>query len=171
MHKNEGARLATLFGLNLLDNLDDERYDRITKMVQSEFNMPIVCVSLVGHEREWFKASRWSLDCRQLTDADREFSFCGHAILNKPYEVFTIPDLCEDDRFADNPAVSGDLGLRFYAGVPLGLPSVNGADPVNSECMTVAFACLNLQTKLQNSCGCFLSFSSWGAVHDRPKAS
>jgi len=121
--ENEHLRLATLHSLNILDTLPEERFDRITKMVQAEFDVPIVFVSLVDMDRQWLK-SKQSLYPLPEGDMPREITFCGHTILTN--ETFVVENTLDDDRFAENPVVEGETGVRFYAGVPLGIPSEEG---------------------------------------------
>jgi len=71
-------------------------------------------VSLIDSDRQWFKA-RHNL---ALADTSRDVSFCGHAILD-PQRVMVVPDATLDARFHDNPLVTGEAGIRFYAGAPL----------------------------------------------------
>lgn len=105
--------MAALCGLNILDALPEERFDRITRTAQRAFDCPIALVTLVDSERQWFK-SRIGLDAPQTP---RNISFCGHAILCE--FPFIIPDAAADPRFADNPLVLGAPHIRFYAGIPL----------------------------------------------------
>lgn len=114
---DEAARIAALHALRLLDTPPDERFDRITRTAQRLFGVPIVLVSLVDSERQWFKS------CIGLaTDqTDREVSFCAHAILQD--DVFVVQDTHVDERFADNRLVTEDPFIRFYAGWPLREPS------------------------------------------------
>jgi len=110
---NEAARLDTLRRLNVLDTPPEERFDRLTRLAKRLFDVPIALVSLVDADRQWFK-SRQGLD---VTETPRDLSFCGHAILGS--EIMVVTDACCDERFADNPLVTGDPRIRFYAGFPL----------------------------------------------------
>jgi diguanylate cyclase (GGDEF)-like protein len=110
---NEGVRLATLKSLDVLDTPPEERFDRVTRMARRMFRVPTALVSLVDEHRQWFK-SRAGLDA---CETPRNISFCGHAILGD--DVFLIRNALADQRFADNPLVTGPPNVRFYAGVPL----------------------------------------------------
>ncbi|GKY98001.1 hypothetical protein MPSEU_000758200 [Mayamaea pseudoterrestris] len=127
----EAARLETLESLNILDTQPEERFDRLTRALQQDFDMPFVFVSLVDEERLWLKSNQWNCEFPKTDEVGRDVGFCSHAILNKPGELFLVPDLAADDRFADSPIVAGDLGLRFYAGYPLDIDSVDGNGTVN----------------------------------------
>lgn len=111
--EDEARRRAALCSLDLLDTPPDERFDRVTRIAQRLFDVPIALVSLVDAERQWFK-SRRGLDA---TETPRAISFCGHAILGDG--VFEVPDATADPRFHDNPLVLDAPGVRFYAGAPL----------------------------------------------------
>ncbi len=111
--QNEAARLAALRALKILDTPPEQRFDRITAFAKNLFQVPIALVSLVDKERQWFK-SRAGLEA---TETPRSVSFCGHAILAQ--EVFVIEDATIDERFRDNPLVTGPPFVRFYAGAPL----------------------------------------------------
>ncbi|WP_191602739.1 GAF domain-containing protein [Marinomonas algicola] len=109
----EKNRLKSLRSLNILDSSAEERFDRITRMAKRIFNVPIVLVSLVDQNRQWFK-SCIGLDVRETS---RDISFCGHAILKD--EVLVIKDASNDERFFDNPLVTHSPNIRFYAGCPV----------------------------------------------------
>ncbi len=113
---NETQRLKSLHSLRILDTPSEERYDRITRMAKRIFGVEICLVSLVDSNRQWFK-SRQGLDA---CETSREISFCGHAILGE--EPFIVSDALEDERFADNPLVTGPPNIRFYAGCPVHSP-------------------------------------------------
>lgn len=110
---NEAERLQALKVLDILDSQPEARFDRITRIAQHLFDVPIALISLVDVERQWFK-SRQGL---QATETPRSVSFCGHAILQD--DIFYIPDAQSDPRFADNPLVTGPPNVRAYAGAPL----------------------------------------------------
>jgi len=114
---DEAERLQALQQLLLLDTPPDERYDRVVRFAAEQLDMPVALVSLVDGRRQWFK-SRLGLDA---TETSRDISFCGHAIVSS--ELFVVEDASLDPRFADNPLVTGDLHLRFYAGAPINAPS------------------------------------------------
>lgn len=110
---DEEERLKQLRSLTILDTPPEERFDRVTRMAKRLFGVPIALVSLVDENRQWFK-SCFGLS---VTETDRGISFCGHAILNKG--VLVINDATKDERFFDNPLVTEDPHIRFYAGQPL----------------------------------------------------
>ncbi len=111
--KNEPTRLLALQECQLLDTPDEERFDRLTRLTKDVFGTSIVLISLVDAERQWFKSSQGLEAC----ETGRDVSFCGHAILNE--EIFQVSDARRDPRFIDNPLVTGQPKIRFYAGAPL----------------------------------------------------
>lgn len=114
---DEVLRLSTLRSLNILDTAPEERFDRLTRLAKRLFDVPIALVSLVDANRQWFKACE-GLDA---TEAPRDTSFCGHAIAGD--DILLIPDAHQDARFHDNPMVTGEPHVRFYAGCPLAAPN------------------------------------------------
>ncbi|MCD5328242.1 GAF domain-containing protein [Chromobacterium piscinae] len=114
---NEAERIRVLQELLILDTDPEERYDAITAYCRSRFAVKIALISLVDSNRQWFK-SHSGLD---TSETSRDISFCGHAILGD--DILEIPNACDDCRFADNPLVTGDPNIRFYAGAPLQLSS------------------------------------------------
>lgn len=110
---NESARQATLDQLRILDTPPEARFDRLTRMAARLLNVPIALISLIDRDRQWFK-SCVGLD---VSETPRSISFCGHAILDR--QPLVIEDTWEDERFCDNPLVTGTPNIRFYAGTPL----------------------------------------------------
>lgn len=110
---DEHERLSALRAAGLLDTQAEERFDRVARMAQRLFGVPIALVSLVDAERQWFK-SCFGLD---VLETERRVSFCAHAILGEGTMV--VEDTHGDDRFVDNPLVCGEPNIRFYAGHPL----------------------------------------------------
>ncbi len=109
------ARLAAVARYAILDTPPDGAFDRITSLAARVFNVPIAIVSVVDHDRTWFK-SHHGLDLAQI---DRAPGLCASAILQQ--EPWIINDAPHDPRALANPLVAGEFGLKFYAGVPLAL--------------------------------------------------
>lgn len=114
---NEIQRLAALHSLQLLDTIPEERFERITRVVQRLFEVPIASITLIDANRQWFKSCLGL----SISETSRDIAFCAYAILND--DAFIIPDAQLDPRFADNPLVTGDPYIRFYAGQPLKGPN------------------------------------------------
>ena len=110
---NEAARLDALHGLGIMYTAAEERYDRITRLASKVLDAPIALVTLVDERVQWFKSSQGLA----MSQTPREVSFCGHVILHD--ETFVVEDAAKDERFADNPLVTGAPDIRFYAGHPL----------------------------------------------------
>jgi len=114
---NEDERLQALRDLLILDTPPEQRFDRIVEFAAAEFNVPVAMLTLVDSRRQWFKA-RFGLP---ICETARDISFCGHAIHSAA--ILVVPDARVDERFVDNPLVTDDPYIRFYAGAPLLLPS------------------------------------------------
>jgi len=114
---DETLRLRSLHSLRIMDSAPEERFDRVTRMAKRLFDVEICLVSLVDSDRQWFKSKQGLEPC----ETSREISFCGHAILEDT--AFVIEDTQSDERFADNPLVTDNPNIRFYAGYP-----VHGSD-------------------------------------------
>ncbi|MDX9717829.1 MAG: GAF domain-containing protein [Thauera sp.] len=111
--ENETARLASLQSLDILDTSPEPAFDNLTRLAAGLFGVPTVLVSLVDRDRQWFK-SRLGL-C--ATETPRDVAFCSHVVFLD--SLLVVEDARRDPRFADNPLVAGDPGLRFYAGAPV----------------------------------------------------
>lgn len=110
---SEPQRMAAVHRYEVLDTPPDGAFDRITALAARRFGVPISIISIVDHDRIWFK-SHHGIDVTQIP---REPGLCASAILSS--DPFVLLDASADPRSLANPLVAGDLGLRFYAGVPL----------------------------------------------------
>ncbi|RYZ77762.1 MAG: PAS domain S-box protein [Proteobacteria bacterium] len=110
---SEQNRLAVLHSLKILDTGAEELFDGITALASEICGTSIALISLVDENRQWFK-SRVGLEAKETP---RDVSFCGHAILQEG--ILEIPDARKDERFFDNPLVTGEPKVIFYAGAPL----------------------------------------------------
>lgn len=123
---DELDRLAALYELSKLDTPAEERFDRLTRQVAQLLGVPIAYLALIDADRQWLKSSIGPLQCQM----DRGQSFCSHTILRP--EPLIVRDTREDPRFADNPLVTTDPRIRFYAGIPLAGP---GGHRVGTFCV------------------------------------
>lgn len=110
---DEAARMSALRALEILDTEAEAQFDNLTRLAADLCALPIALVSLVDSERQWFK-SRVGLDA---PETPREHAFCAHAIHGD--DVMVVEDATRDIRFANNPLVTGEPNIRFYAGAPL----------------------------------------------------
>lgn len=110
---NEEERLAAVRRYNILDTPPDGAFDRVTALAARIFNVPTAIVSVVDHDRIWFK-SHHGTDVEQI---GRDPGLCASAILQD--DPWVIEDAPVDPRALANPLVAGEFGLKFYAGVPL----------------------------------------------------
>lgn len=115
--ESEAARLRTLEQYDVLEAPPTEAFDRITRLTTRLFDVPIAMINVIDQENQWCL----STEGIALDRTSREVSFCARAILEK--DIMVVPDAREDERFADNPLVTGEPHIRFYAGAPLTAPN------------------------------------------------
>jgi GAF domain-containing protein len=116
---DEAMRVDTLRKMLILDTPPEARFDNLTRVAAAFFRVKIAVISLVDTDRQWFKSA-----CGlHVKETSRDISFCGHTILQD--QVLVVKDALLDKRFFDNPLVTGEPKIRFYAGAPLKMS--NGA--------------------------------------------
>lgn len=113
---DEPQRLESLRQYAVLDTPAEAAFDDLTELAAHICEAPIALISLIDENRQWFK-SKVGLDA---SETSRDVAFCAHAI-HQP-DLFIVPDATLDERFADNPLVTGEPRIRFYAGAPLLTP-------------------------------------------------
>ena len=116
--ENEALRLEELNTYNILDTLSEKDYEDITMLAATICKTPISLITFIDKDRQWFK-SHYGIGQNETV---REYSFCAHA-LNSPKEALIVEDSRQDERFADNPLVTGDPYVIFYTGIPLVNPN------------------------------------------------
>jgi len=114
---HEASRQRALDAYHIVDSLPEDVYNDVVHVAAALCGTPIALVSLLDRDRQWFKARTGLED----SSTARDIAVCDHAIRNND-ELFEIADLSQDARFAANPLVTGDAGMRFYAGMPLITP-------------------------------------------------
>ena len=110
---DELQRIEALLRLKLLDATPEESFDALTRCLAHGARAPVALISLVDERRQWFMC-RVGLEARETP---RDVSFCGHTICGT--QPLVVPDALDDERFADNPLVTGPSHVRAYLGVPL----------------------------------------------------
>jgi GAF domain-containing protein len=114
--ENEKKRLKVLWQYDVLDTVPEEVFDDLTELAARICEAPIALISLVDEKRQWFKAKVGV----SLSETSRDISFCAYAITQS--DLFIVPDATQDQRFANNPMVTAEPKIRFYAGAPLITP-------------------------------------------------
>jgi GAF domain-containing protein len=113
---NEKHRLKVLWEYQVLDTVPEEVFDDLTELAARICEAPIALITLVDENRQWFKSKVGVT----LSETSRDISFCTHAIAQP--DLFIIADATKDARFANNPLVTSEPKVRFYAGAPLVTP-------------------------------------------------
>lgn len=113
----EQHRLNALLKLKVLDSPFETIFDTVTRIASDVCGTPIALISLLDDKRQWFKANV-GLEC--VTETPRDISFCAHTI--EIDDLLEIQDASQDERFWDNPLVTGNPNIRFYCGAPIKLP-------------------------------------------------
>lgn len=111
--ENEAQRMAAVQRYEILDTPPDGSFNRITAIAARRFNAPISIISIVDHDRIWFKSHHGVA----VSEIGREPGLCASAILSA--EAHVLLDASTDPRSLTNSLVAGEFGLRFYAGAPL----------------------------------------------------
>jgi len=112
----EKRRLKVLWEYQVLDTVPEEVFDDLTELAARICEAPIALITLVDEKRQWFKSKVGVT----VSETSRDISFCSH-VIEQP-DLFIIPDATKDERFANNPLVTSDPKVRFYAGAPLVTP-------------------------------------------------
>src|SRR5437667_3284826 len=110
---NEVKRLKVLWQYEVLDSVPEEVFDDLTELAARICEAPVAMITLVDEKRQWFKSKVGVT----INETSRDISFCSRAI--EQSELFIVPDAAADARFAQNPLVTSDPKIRFYAGAPL----------------------------------------------------
>src|SRR6478672_400969 len=114
---DEQARLTALRSYQILDTEPEAAFDDLTLLASQICGTPMALITLIDEDRQWFKSERGI----GIRETERSVAFCTHAI-KQPGRIMEVPDTREDARFRENPFVTGQPHIRFYAGAPLVTP-------------------------------------------------
>ncbi len=112
--KNEAERLTALHSYHILYTAEEKEFDDLTTLASAICQTPVALISLIDGERQWFKSAKGVTE----KETPKEYAFCAHTVAAGK-DLLVIEDARQDQRFADNPFVTGDTQVVFYAGVPL----------------------------------------------------
>lgn len=115
---DEASRQDAVDALKLTSEISEASLDRITRLLATLVDVPISAFSVIDNDRQFFKSAQ---GLGEVRETPRDVSFCGHAILDD--DIMVVEDAQGDERFADNPLVTGDPRIRFYAGIPVMSPT------------------------------------------------
>ncbi len=124
---DEARRLRALRDLGVLDTRPELVFDAIIASAAQTCGVPVALISLIDAQRQWFKAN---IGLAGVAETPRDVAFCDHAIRDDA--LLEVPDATLDARFAGNPLVTGDPGIRFYAGAPIVMP---GGERIGTVCV------------------------------------
>ncbi|WP_230012310.1 GAF domain-containing protein, partial [Microbacterium sp. Bi128] len=113
---DEEGRMRAVERYRILDTPADGVFDRIAALAARMFSVPVAIVSVVDHDRIWFKSHHGT----DVTEIGRDPGLCASAVLQG--DAWIVRDAVNDPRTLANPLVAGEFGLQFYAGVPLRTP-------------------------------------------------
>ena len=123
---SEEVRQRALDRLQILDTPPEQRFDQVTRLAKRLFGVESAAITLIDRDRQWFK-SRIGIEASETPRSD---AFCDHTI--RQSEIMTVPDALEDERFIENPLVTGPPKIRFYAGYPIEGP---GGERLGALCI------------------------------------
>ncbi|MFD2144810.1 sensor histidine kinase [Mucilaginibacter antarcticus] len=112
--QNEDERLVALQSYNIFDTAEERDFDALAALASAICQVPIALITFIDEKRQWFKAHHGT----DITENMRELSFCTH-LLASGDDLMIVPDATQDERFVQNPMVTGPTKIMFYAGVPL----------------------------------------------------
>lgn len=125
-YKEEEERLKETRSFSVINSSPEEEYDNITKIAAYILDVPVSLITLVDEDTQWFKSNHGT----EVKEIPRDIAFCTH-VFNNPESALVVEDASKDDRFKDNPLVTEDPKIRFYAGIPL----VSNGYPIGSICV------------------------------------
>lgn len=131
---DEAERISKLRKYQVLNEDEEPAFDRLVALVKLFFDVPVVTITFMDEETQYLKAAcKFNSETESVRTTTREVAFCNYTVLSN--EVFVVPDALEDNRFRQNPLVTGLSHLRFYAGAPIILHEGNKSYRLGSLCL------------------------------------